>query len=299
MVVYSIKDLEGLSGVKAHTIRIWEKRYNLIQPKRTKTNIRYYTDEDLRKLLNICFLYKKGYKISKIGMMDESVIRKKVSEYSNINLSFEHELDALMIFILELDEYNLSKILDKHISQKGLDKTMTDIVYPLLDKIGVAWLAGSFLEVHESFMIEIIRGKLYNHIEALTHSPDPKSTYLIYNPKGENQELSLLYLHYTLKKNGCKVVNLGTDIELGDVIFSIETTKPDFVFTIINKEMPYMKLQTYVDKISDKLGKRKFLITGFQTLTNNVKWPSNVEIISDLSETIKFIENNFKVQKVK
>lgn len=298
MVVYSIKDLESLSGVKAHTIRIWEKRYNLIQPKRTKTNIRYYTDDDLRKLLNICFLYKKGYKISKIGQMEEKTIREKVAGYSKINLSFEDELDALMIFILELDGYNFGKILDKHINQKGLESAMTDIVYPLLDKIGVAWLAGSFLEVHESFVIEIIKSKLYLHTEKLPHAEKSGATYVIYNPKGEKQELSLLYLHYILKKEGCKVINLGTDIELGDVLFSIETTNPDFVFTIINQEIPFISLQTYVDKISLELGDNKLLMTGFQTLTSNLIWPENVQIISDLAETISFIQNNLNLAKV-
>jgi len=298
MVVYSIKDLEGLSGVKAHTIRIWEKRYNLIQPKRTKTNIRYYTDEDLRKLLNICFLYNKGYKISKIGQMGEETIREKVAGYSKINLSFEDELDALMIFILELDGYNFGKILDKYISQKGLESAMTDIVYPLLDKIGVAWLAGSFLEVHESFVIEIIKSKIYLHTEKLPHTDKFGATYVIYNPTGEKQELSLLYLHFILKKNGCKVINLGTDIELGDVLFSIKTAKPDFVFTIINQEIPFTSLQTYVDKISTELGNNKLLMTGFQTLASNMIWPENVQIISDLSETISFIQNNLNLAKV-
>lgn len=292
MVVYSIKDLENLSGVKAHTIRIWEKRYDLIQPKRTKTNIRYYTDEDLRKLLNICFLYKKGYKISKIGQMSDEVIKEKVSQYSKANLSFEDQLDALMIFILELDSYNFNKVLDHHISQKGMEKTMMDLIYPLLDKLNIAWMAGSFLEVHESYVTQVIKAKLLCRTEMLDDNPDFSPAYIIYIPEGEKQELSLLYLHYILKAKGCKVINLGTEVNLDDVIFSVETVKPDFVFTIMNQELGNMPFQNYIDHISEALGDAKLLITGYQTLSPSISWPTNVKVVKDLDQTKKFIKKH-------
>jgi len=238
MVVYSIKDLETLSGVKAHTIRIWEKRYDLIQPKRTATNIRYYTDEDLRKLLNVCFLYNKGYKISKISQMCPVTIKEKVSGYSKLNLSFEDKLDAMLIFILELDSYNFNKVFDQHISQKGLEQTMEDLIYPLLDKLGMAWMSGSFLDVHESFVTQIIKAKILYCTEKISEQANSTPCFMIYLPPNEKQELSLLYLHYILKNKGCKIINLGNEVNNKDLTYAIETCQPDYVFTILNEEIP-------------------------------------------------------------
>lgn len=292
MVVYSIKDLESLSGVKAHTIRIWEKRYDLIKPKRTKSNIRYYTDEDLRKLLNICYLYKKGYKISKIGQMCQETLKNKVSEYSKVNLSFKDQLDALMIFILDLDSYNFNKILDQNISQIGLERTMMEIIYPLLDKLSIAWLAGSFLEVHESYVTQIIKSKILASTESLEDKHDNSPCYIVFLTPGEKQELSLLYLHFILKSNNCKVVNLGNEVNLNDLNYAIETCKPDYVFTILNEDIKNMPLQNFTDQISQNLGNATLLLTGYQTLTPGVKWPKNVEILKDLEETLKFIKQS-------
>lgn len=290
MVVYSIKDLESLSGVKAHTLRIWEKRYDLIQPKRTKSNIRFYTDEDLRKLLNVCYLYKKGYKISKIGQMCHETIKNKVSNYSKCNLSFKDQLDALMIFILDLDSYNFNMILDQNISQIGMERTMMEIIYPLLDKLSIAWLAGSFLEVHESYVTQIIKSKILASTEKLEEKHNHDPCYMVFLSPGEEQELSLLYLHYILKANACKVVNLGTGVNLSDVNYAIDACNPDYVFTIINQEIENMPLQNFVDHISQGLNGATLLLTGYQTLTPGIKWPKNVEILEDLEQTLKFIK---------
>lgn len=200
MVIYSIKDMESLSGVKAHTLRIWEKRYNIIEPKRTSTNIRYYTDDDLRHLLNVCYLYRNGYKISKIACMSNEDIRMQVEEHSDIALNFNDEHDALMMFIYQFDSYNFNKVLDNHICQNGLMKTMSQVVYPLLDKLSLAWLAGSFQSAHESFVTQIIKSKIQYSIEKLKEECKFEPRFLIYLPKAEKQELSLLYLHFLLKK---------------------------------------------------------------------------------------------------
>lgn len=294
MVVYSIKDLEKLSGVKAHTIRIWEKRYNLIQPKRTSTNIRYYTDDDLGKLLNVCILYRKGYKISKIAEMDPQMLLNKVSTYSNLDLSFEDQLDALMLFILELDSFNFNKVLDQHISQAGLEETMKGIIYPLLDKLSLAWLAGSFTGIHESFVAQIIRSKVLHCTEDLEDIIDSRPIYVIYLPMGEEQELSLLFLHFLLKKNKCKVINLGTEVNLQDIILAINKCKPDYLFTILNEETTQMPLQTYITKITESLGDSKLLVTGYQGVTAKINWPDNVVQLQNLEESLEYIKKSRK-----
>lgn len=297
MVVYSIKDMENLSGVKAHTIRIWEKRYGIIKPKRTDTNIRYYTDEDLRLLLNVCLLYNNGYKISKIAQLSDQDIKEKINEISKVNLDFKDQLDALMLFILNLDSSNLSKVLDQYIDQIGLERSMDEIIYPLLDKISLAWLTGSFQGVHESFVTQLIKSKIQAEIEKIKTENHHAPTYIIYLPQGEKQELSLIYLHYLLKKKKCKVVSLGMDITLVDVILAIETIKPDFVFTFFNEEIPQNSFQNYLNQITKNLEKGKLLITGYQAVTHKINWPENARVLKNLSETMEFITNNLKTSQ--
>lgn len=292
MVVYSIKDIESISGIKAHTIRIWEKRYGIVTPKRTESNIRYYTDKDLRRLLNVVILKKKGYKISKIAQMSDHEVRSKVNGYMDISIGLDDKLDALMLFILELDSYNFNKVLDQHIDQEGLENTMHNLIYPLLDKIGLAWLAGSFQGVHESFVTQIIKSKIQRCIEELPDSKDFTPKYVIYLAEGEKEELSLLYLHYILKKQECAVVNLGTEVGLRDVILSSNTIQPDFIFTILNKDIPRQTFQNYVDQISSNLKDSQMLITGYQAVAQMIDWPNNINILKDLSETVEFIRNS-------
>ena len=294
MVVYSIKDIEKMSGVKAHTLRIWEKRYNIVTPKRTATNIRYYTEEDLRRILNVCFLYKKGYKISKIAEMPMDTLKEKVSNYSTLELDFEDKLDVIMLFILQLDSYNFSGLLDQHISQTGLEDTMNDLIYPLMDKLGVAWLAGSFLSVHESFVSQIIKSKINACIEQLEETHSSNKKYMIFLPPSEQQELSLSYFHFILKKYGCRVVHLGNDVILSDMIFANENCRPDFVFTILNEEIPNMPIQSYVDQLAENINEARLLLTGYQIVSTKVDWPENVTLLRDLGESIAFVMENNK-----
>jgi len=297
MVVYSIKDMESISGVKAHTIRIWEKRYGIIKPRRTESNIRYYTDEDLRHLLNVCILNKKGHRISKIAEMSREEIRQQVNSYSNINIGVDDKVDALMIFILELDSYNFSLILDQNIEQQGLEQTMVELIYPLMDKISMAWLAGSFSGVHESFVTQIIKSKIQACIEALPDKVDNSPKYMIYLAEGEKEELSLLYLHYMLKKRECKVINLGLEVSLRDVILGCNTAKPDFVFTIINREVPRQTLQNYIDQIGSNLQNSQLLLTGYQTVSQIIEWPESVTILKDLKSAVDFIQQSKTVRQ--
>ncbi len=164
MIIYSISDIEKLSGVKAHTIRIWEKRYGIIPNRRTDTNIRFYTDEDLQIILNIALLNRRGYKISKIASMNNEEIKQAVAAFCEVDEMFENQIDALTLAMLELNEYNFLKIFDQHLKNIGLEKTMDEIIYPFLDKLSIMWVAGSVRGVHEAFVTNIIKSKLFSKL---------------------------------------------------------------------------------------------------------------------------------------
>lgn len=296
MVAYSIKDLESLSGVKAHTLRIWEKRYKIIEPSRTKTNIRYYKDEDLQKILNITLLNRKGFKISKIASMPSDEIKQKVAQYSEVASVFEDQLDSMMLAMFELDETKFNIILDHQISASGYEEAMNMVVYPLLDKLSMMWLAGSVKGVHENFVSNIIRRKTMVEIEKLSKVDyKPTMRYMIYLPENETHELSLLFLHYILLKAKAKVINLGVGVPLIDILEGHSIFKPDFIVSIFNDSFSETPLQPYLNELSKNLNKSKILISGYQISRQNVELPENTVVFNSIDHLKEFIEDQSSV----
>jgi DNA-binding transcriptional MerR regulator len=290
MVVYSITDLEQLSGVKAHTLRIWEKRYSILNPKRTKTNIRYYLDEDLKHLLNIALLNKHGIKISKIAEMSSGQIQKKVAEITEIDESFEGQIDSLTISVLELDDEKCTKIIDKKIEELGFTKTMTDVIYPLLDKTAMMWLTGSIKAIHEKFISSLIRRKCIAEIDKLPHSD--RNSFLIYLPKGETNELSLLFLHYLIREQGHKVISAGSDVDIYDLMEAKDFCSPDFIFTILNEISITDDMKKQMQMLCEVYPESKLILSGIQTMNTDISQENgNCILLHTFAETIQFLEN--------
>ncbi len=300
MAVYSINDVEKLCGIKAHTIRIWEKRYAIIEPRRTDTNIRYYLDEDLQKILNICLLNRNGYKISKIAKMSDGDIKRIVSELADVALESEDNLDALMHAMLELDEFKFNKILDHKIASRGFEITMDEIVYPMMEKLSMMWLAGSIKSVHENFVANVIRRKTIVAIDQASSKHKANSPVcLIYLSENETHELSLLFLHFLLKDSGIKVVNLGTGIPLIDVLEGQNICKADFIFTIFNDSFSNAPLQPYLNELSKHFEGNTILISGYQTAIQNINLPYNMKILKNLIDVKSFVETTIPHVSVK
>ncbi|NNF32885.1 MAG: MerR family transcriptional regulator [Saprospiraceae bacterium] len=283
MVIYSIKDIEKLSGVKAHTLRVWEKRYDIVTPRRTETNIRYYLEEDLQKILNIALLNKNGIKISKIAGMQPNEISSKVAEISEIDTQHEGQVDGLMLSMFELNETKFSKILNKHIESDGMEETMDKVIYPFLDRISSMWFTGSIKGVHESFVTHIIRRKLHVVIDQLK-SESAGSKCIIYLPEGETQELSLLYLHFVLKHRGHDVINLGTNVAIIDVLEAQAILKAKCIFTFFNDSFTDMDLQPYLDNLSRHVTDCKICISGYQTVSQQLELKDNVVILNSIND---------------
>ncbi|HMQ46338.1 MAG TPA: MerR family transcriptional regulator [Saprospiraceae bacterium] len=291
MAVYSIKDLEKLSGIKAHTLRIWEQRYGLIAPRRTKTNIRYYLDEDLKFILNIALLNKNGIKISKIARMSKSEIAEKVAAISEINFEYDTQLDALTISMIEMDEGKFDRIVSTNIQQLGFERTMLEVIYPFLDKLSVLWLTGSINPVQENFMSYLIRQKIIVAIdkEPLVSGPEvPK--FLLYLPEGEKQELSMLFMHYLLKSRQIQVIYIGQDIGIGDIKDAYNIHHPDCIFTMITESFAKESVQRYVDRLSHAFADVKILLTGYQVIAQGVEPTHNVHVLHSLEETLYYLE---------
>ena len=291
MAVYSIRDLEKLSGIKAHTIRIWEQRYGVIAPKRTKTNIRYYQDDDLKFLLNVSLLNKNGIKISKIAKMSRQTVAEKVAAIAEINFEYSTQLDALTISMIEMDEQKFDRIVSMNIQQLGFERTMLEVIYPFLDKLGVLWLTGSINPVQENFISYLIRQKI---IVAIDQEPIPQGKqvkkFIIYLPEGEKQELTLLFMHYILKSRRNQVLYLGQDISVADLRDACKVHKPDFIFTMISETFAKEPVQKYVDKLAETFPDCQVLLSGYQVVAQKVTAPQNVRVLRSLDHTLEFLE---------
>lgn len=291
MGIYSIKDLEQLSGIKAHTLRIWEQRYNIIKPKRTPTRIRFYDDDDLKLILNISFLNRNNYKISKIANMEEKEISDKVMGITNANLDFPNQVDALVIAMVNLDENRFEKIIATNALQFGFEKTMLGIIYPFLQKIGILWQTGSINPAHEHFISNLVRQKLIVAIDGQIMEPHPQARkFVLFLPEGELHELSLLFTSFILKARRHKVIYLGQSLPMENLKTVHEIYEPDFFFTVVTSFSNQEGLKEYLGEIADTYPTTQLLVSGYQAISNPEAMPENARLIKDIPEMQAFVD---------
>ncbi len=288
---YSIKDLEQLSGIKAHTLRIWEQRYNIINPKRTDTNIRTYDDKDLKLVLNIALLQSHDYKISKIAQLSLEDLSKEVLEISTRQLNYPDQIHALTIAMIDIDEERFEKIMATNILQFGFENTMINIIYPFLGRIGTLWLTGSIGPAQEHFITNLIRQKIIVAIDGQVLRLDSKSKkYVLFTPEGEYHEIPLLFANYILRARNNKVIYLGQSMPFSELQSICELHKPDFLFSVITSTPGQSEIQQYVNKLGNTFPEIKVLLTGYQLIGQGIDLPKNTEIIMNVKQLMAFAE---------
>ena len=286
MSEYSIKDLENLSGIKAHTIRIWEQRYGIIQPKRTSTNIRYYSSNDLKKILKIARLREIGIKISKIASMTKDEINQRIGslddQENNDITNYIHFLTTAMV---DLDEDLFERTLSTCILQLGLETTMYRIIHPFLIKIGTLWQTEAINPAQEHFISCLLRQKLIVAIDGQkVRSGSQSKKFLLYLPEGELHELTLLFSCYLLRKYGQQVIYLGQNLPFEDIRIAYRVYNPDFLLSICTNFPTKDQMQTYVKKLSASFPKATILISGFAVVNGALSAPANVKILHELQD---------------
>lgn len=291
MAVYSISDLEKLTGIKAATLRAWEQRYDIVTPKRTATNIRYYLDEDLRELLNVALLNKNGIKISKIAKMPKEERLEKVASLSSINVSSDTQLDALTLSSVEMDEFKFSHIVDTNIRQRGFEETMLEVIYPFLDKLGVLYFTGSINPVQEAFISNLIRRKIIAATDDLPAKRQRKGpVFCLYLPDGERQELSLLFVNYLLRKRDFATIYLGGDVAVTDLADAVRCTQVNYFFTIFSNAFIHEPVEQHVATVLESCPEVTMLLTGYQTSMHDFSDQERVKIVSGLEEMLLFVQ---------
>jgi DNA-binding transcriptional MerR regulator len=261
MAQYSIKDLEKLSGIQAHTIRIWEKRYHLVTPKRTSTNIRVYSDEDLKRLLNVAVLNHNGLKISKVAKLSDDEMKERILQLTSDTSNFANQIESLVVAMVELNEQKFESVLQKQIEQIGFEDVIVKIVYPFLIKIGVLWQTGNIHPAQEHFVSNIIKKKLFVAIDTINLKADGIK-FIMYLPEGEYHEIGLLFYTYVLKKNGFQPVYLGQSVPFEDLISVQKAYNADYLFTSFITTLQDFSFTDYIQELSKTFKKQKVFIPG-------------------------------------
>ncbi|WP_335966518.1 MerR family transcriptional regulator [Galbibacter sp. PAP.153] len=241
---YTIAQIVSLTGIKAHTLRKWEARYHFIKPERTNTNIRYYSDSQLKKLLNISILSRNGYRISQIDKMSDNEIHDTIKSIL-IDASYEDEVNSLTLTMLSMDEASFHAIIDKEILRKGILTTITDLLYPFLQQVGVLWGNNRAMPAQEHFMSNLIRQKIFSATDYLPPPKENSLSIVLFLPEGENHEIGLLLSNFIARKLGWKTYYLGQSVPTENIKKIDKITNADLYFTMfvsINQEVINSKI---------------------------------------------------------
>ena len=286
---FTIKDLENISGIKAHTIRIWEQRYQFLKPKRTETNIRFYSNEELKKLLRISLLNKYGFKISLLDKMNEGELENKIHSLTQLEAQQERIVNELVECMIEVDLERLESILEGYIQSKGIERTITQIIFPFMEKIGILWVTNHINPAQEHLVTNIIRQKLIVGIDSVVKEIKINKTVLLFLPEGEFHELGVLFVKYLLKCKGVSTIYLGSNVPLKDVEYLVNLKKPSYIYSHLTSVGHSFNFDKFILAITKKFEGTPIILSGLLTNTYEKKIPSQITFKKTLAEVMEFV----------
>jgi len=289
MNAFTIKDLENLSGIKAHTIRIWEQRYNFLRPQRTGTNIRYYNNDELKTILNVALLNKYGFKISHIDKMNHVEMKDRILSLSQLQAQQERIINDLIQSMVDLDMDSFESILDSYIKARGIERSITQIIFPFLEKIGILWATNHINPAQEHLVTNIIRQKLIVGIENSNTHMHVNKSILLFLPEGEHHELGLLFIYYLLRSRGVKVLYLGANVPLKDVEYLVKVKNPDITYTHLTSLANNFNFDKFMNSLSCKVKGVPIVVSGQVTQQYRKSAPQGIHLKRSLSEVMEYI----------
>ena len=277
MITYSVAQVEALTGIKAHTLRIWERRYGFLKPQRTPTNIRFYSDEQLKKLLNFGILVRNGFRISKLDKMsDEAIFEAVTSILSDPSSEDSDEIKGLTLCMLEMNEEEFDNIFERQVIRKGFLKTVTEMIYPFLQYVGVLWNTNKAMIAQEHFVSNLIRQKLVTAIERLSIPPKNAPAIVFFLLEGEDHEIGLLLANFIAKELGWRTYYLGQDVPIVNIHKVIEIVEPQLIMSMFVTPKPN-KMNSFADAI---------IVDNEVPLVVSGSW-ENLQAIEDSKQVIK------------
>jgi DNA-binding transcriptional MerR regulator len=281
-----MSQVETLTGIKSHTLRVWERRYNFLKPSRTATNIRFYSDEEVRRLLNISILLNNGYRISKINNLNEAEFNELILNLkSNYSDTFEDDINRLILCMIDMNEQEFNQLFQRNVMKIGLLATIISLIYPFLNQVGLLWTTNKTIPSQEHFMSNLIRQKIISAIDLLNNPDDSAPRIVLFLPEDESHEIGLILASYIAKSLGWRVYYLGQNIPVENLDKIHELTKVKAFFTVFvtpKKEKYFVKFTSEVHKIAIP-----FFISGnydAKYVTSNIQYISNPD---DFIEQLK------------
>ena len=288
MAEYKIKDLENLTGIKSHTIRIWEKRYQILNPDRTDTKIRTYSDSELEHLLTVSMLNRNGIKISKIAKLSQEDMNKLLWDIK-VNKEPEYSMEKFILALISLDEKLFKETLNGLIESIGLEFTFTNHLMPFLDRIGIMWLIGSINPAQEHFMSNLIRQKLISEIDKQKIPDSSSPSVLMYLPEHEWHELSLLFYHFLLRSKGINTFYLGQSLPYGSLVECIAKLKPKALLTSWLTSVDFTFVVEYFKRLKKDFPGMNVFAGGAQIKANSEALKNHIIEVDDISTIIKHL----------
>jgi len=296
MATYSIRELEYLSGIKAHTIRIWEQRYGIVVPKRTTTNIRYYDDIDLRRLLNISFLNHHGHKISKIAALSHEEILDLVETIAANHAEYETQINTMVLAMVNLDENRFNQILNIHIAEEGFESVALNIIFPFLEKVGILWQTGEVNPAQEHFISSLIRQKLLAAIDVIPKEKlnTQKVRAIFFLPEGEWHEIGLLFAYFVAKVRGVASIYLGQSLPFKDLESTVSLFSPHIMVSAITSSPANEKAIEFAKKLQQSFPNTQIILSGYQILKQKDLLPSGIFVMENVQKWIDFLVSEKK-----
>ena len=289
MIKYTMAQIVTLTGIKAHTLRKWETRYDFLEAERTDTNIRFYSDIQLKKLLNIAVLTRNGYRISKINKMSEKEIHKTITELL-INSTNEDEISALIVSMIEMNEEVFNNIIKSQIIEKGLVTVTSELIYPFLNQVGVLWGVNKVMPAQEHFISNLIKKKMFSAIDLLPNPLEDASSIMMFLPEDESHEIGLLLGYYIARQLGWKVYYLGQNVPTENIKQVVNITNPDVLLTMF--VTPTQKsTKSIIEEILDFVSV-PLLVSGNPKTLETIKDDKRVEYMNSPKDFINKLKNN-------
>lgn len=264
---YTIRDVENLTGIKAHTLRIWEQRYQFPTPQRTETNIRLYDANQVKHLLNVSVLLKKGYRVSYISSLSEEQIAQEVLKVAQGSSEtapyYEAQVAEFLKAMLDIDEQRFEEIFATCLLRLGFEAVLMRVIVPLMERVGALWALGEVNVAQEHFISNLVRRKIIVAIDNIKLKPSTKaSTYLLFLPEGEWHELGLLMAKYIIKSRGARTLYLGQSLPYTDLKAIIEQNKPDFLLTFLTTTLNQEAVYSYLTRLKTEYPNQRIILSG-------------------------------------
>ncbi len=288
MDLFLISQLQQFSGIKAHTIRMWEQRYNALTPNRSEGNTRYYDNTQLKRLLNIVSLMEMGHKVSKLSSMSDEELFDLLDVVLKNNTSVD---DPMEYFIAQLiaagisyDESHFDKILSHCLLRFGMKGSYVKVIYPMLVRVGLMWATDEMPQTQEHFISNLIRQKLFSAIDSLPPAKSVNNSWLLFLPENEFHEIGLLFANYLIRLAGYKVIYLGSNVPFETLINAVQEIDPvNLLFFLVHHDVT-KDSQEYLTKLMEKFNHQNIYLSGNVKLISQLKVAKNIKWIMSVDE---------------